>query len=105
MSPEVFQELQENINQYFLDKPDIEVWAVVSTLVYLTDSDKDSKKEELSNKFLKEMGLEQIFLDYKYNIENRPKYFIRGNHDNMDFYEKVKSSLLGVVYNRWKNTI
>lgn len=95
--------VQELVLDYFKDIDDTTVSAVVDAMVYFNPiTDRKSKASEVIEKFLKDNGLEQAFLNYTHDYRSESKYFNRASLSEIDMVEKVKNAFLNLSYNRYR---
>lgn len=100
------RQIQEIVLNYFKDIDDITVSAVVDALVYFNPiTDQKSKASRLIEKFLKDNGLEQAFLNYAQDYRNESKFFQRATMSEIDMIENVKRAFLNLTYNRYRALI
>ena len=97
------QEIQEDLMEYFKDIDDKTFIAIVDVIVYQLGTT-DSNISKLSEKFLKDTGLEEAYLNYILELNN-PSKFLKANPTDVRMIENVNVSLISIGFIRFKRTL
>ena len=97
-------ELQKIIFEYFKDIDDITFIEIVKSFVFdVSNPSKEASK--LIEKFLKDNGLDDAFINYQYDKTDKATLFRRSSLSQSSMIENIKTSLLTASFNRFNVSV
>lgn len=97
------KEMQENLFEYFEGISTNQLVQIIDGVIYFQPTD-DKKISQLRLKFLQDMDVEDIYLNYYQDITN-PKHFMRTSMSERGLWENLTRSLLSIAFNRLRTLI
>lgn len=96
-----YKEIQETLFDYFDKISDRVLVEFIDSFVYdrVNPSEETSK---LIEKFLKDNGLEQAFINYQHDLNNPEAFFRRSSWSQIDMMNNVRNGLLSLAFNRFR---
>jgi hypothetical protein len=95
------KQLQIIIFDYFKDTDDATLVEIVDVFVY-DQPNPTSEVSKIIEKFLKDNGLNEAFLNAQYDKTEKASIFSRSSLSQVNMIENVKMSLLGLSFNRFR---
>lgn len=100
------QEVQEIVLEYFKNVDDKTIFEVIDSFVYFTPiTNRKSKTSKIIEKFLEDNGLTNAYLNYVNDMTNKTKFFNKSSMSEADLIEKVRTAMLNLAYNRFRNLV
>ncbi len=96
-----FQEIQENIFDYFKDTEDSVLIKFINCFVY-NNSTTETEISKMIEKFLEDNGLVAVFCNYQLDLTEPQSFFRRTTMSQAGMIDQIKQSLLSIAFNRFK---
>ena len=93
-------QIQQLVLDYFIDTDDKTMSAIIKCFVY-NESTKDDKISELIDKFIKDNGLTQAFINHHLDLKNTESMWLRSSLSERDMIDQVHRAFLNLAFNRF----
>jgi len=100
MKAEQQLQIQQQVLDYFIDTDDKTMSSIIKCFVY-SESTEDDKISKLIDKFIKDNGLTQAFINHHIDLKNPDSMWLRSSLSERDMIDQIHRAFLNLAFNRF----
>lgn len=93
-------QIQELVLNYFIDVDDKTMSSIIKCFVY-NESTKDDNISNLIDKFIKDNGLTQAFINHHIDLKNPSSMWFRSSTSEREMMDQINRAFLNLAFNRF----